>query len=190
MPYRALVLLVCSANICRSPMAERLLARLIAQAGDEARLRVASAGTWCPADEPATPEACQAMEEVGLTLANHRSRCLNQQQVDAADLILVMTQAHLQDVLARFLRAREKTYLLSQMAGETRDVEDPYGGTLEDYRLCRDMLQDLLSRGYEEIVRRALGMGRPAKGPGGKSKMPRWWWRLSAPAAKGPPDAK
>ncbi len=126
MPYRPLVLLVCSANICRSPMAERLLARLMAQAGDQDRLRVASAGTWCAAGEPATPEACQALEEVGLSLADHRSRCLNQQLVDTADLILVMTQAHLQDILLRFLRARDKTFLLSQMAGETRDVEDPY----------------------------------------------------------------
>jgi|YNPNPStandDraft_1061719.scaffolds.fasta_scaffold01961_10 protein-tyrosine-phosphatase len=190
MPYRALVLLVCSANICRSPMAERLLARLIAQAGDQDRLRVASAGTWCSVGEPATPEACQALAEIGLALDDHRSRCLNQQQVDAADLILVMTQAHLQDISLRFLRARDKTHLLSQMAGEMCDVEDPYGGTLEDYRLCRDTLADLLSRGYEQIVRRALGLGRPAKGSGDKNKKARRWWRLSAAAAKGPPDAK
>jgi len=190
MPYRALILLVCSANICRSPLAERLLARLIARAGDQERLRAASAGTWCVAGEPTSAETLQVGLERGLDLSAHRSRCLNQQDVDDADLILTMTQAHRQDIFLRFARAQHKTYLLSQMVGEMDDVADPYGGSLPEYRACRDRLEDWLHRGYEQIVSLALGKGMLAKRPGLKQRVGKWWRRLVAPAAKGPPTSR
>lgn len=157
MPYQALVLLVCSGNQCRSPMAEHLLRRMIARRGDGDRMRVSSAGTWCDLDQPATLLAQAALRAVGLDLSTHRSRPVTQQLVDDADLILVMTRAHLSDVVARFGRVEFKIHLLSEMVGKRYDVLDPYQGTAPEYEACRDELTDLLERGYDRIVSLAVG---------------------------------
>jgi len=133
-PYRATILVVCSANICRSPMAEHILRRLIENAGDSDRLRVLSAGTWAVSDESAADLTRQIMLEDGFDLSAHRSRAINQREIDNADLILVMTRGHKEDIITRFARAEGKTLLLTEMAGKPYDVNDPYNGSEEDYR--------------------------------------------------------
>lgn len=164
MAYRALILIVCSANLCRSPMAEHLLRRRIHQAEDDERLRVASAGTWADADEPAPAAAQQVMLEEGIDLSAHRSRALTQPDVDGADLILVMTRDHRRDILARFARVEGKLWLLTEMAGKPYDIADPYGGSVERYRQTRQELQAVLAQGYQRIARLALGLEvRPPK---------------------------
>ncbi len=156
MAYKALILIVCSANICRSPMAEHLLRRLIHQAGDDERLAVTSAGTWALVGQPASAHAQQLLLEEGLDLGEHRAHNLTQQDVDQAALILVMTRAHREDIQQRFLRTQGKVYLLSQMVGKSYDIEDPFGGTAEDYRYCKEEIESLLTEGYSRIVDLAL----------------------------------
>src|ERR1044071_920605 len=79
------VLLVCTANQCRSPMAEALLRDLIATHGLQAR--VISAGLY-PSGNPATPDAVKVMAERGLDLQAHRSRQIEPSLLQAADLIV------------------------------------------------------------------------------------------------------
>jgi len=162
--YRATILIVCSANICRSPMAERLLDRQIEKAGDAQRVRVTSAGTWATSDETSPAAAQQVLLEDGLDLSTHRSRALTQQDIDNADLILVMTRAHKRDILSRFVRAEDKLWLLSEMAGKRHGVADPYGGSVDRYRETKEELESLLAQGYQRIVDLALGLEtRPPK---------------------------
>ncbi|MHB1296420.1 MAG: arsenate reductase/protein-tyrosine-phosphatase family protein [Anaerolineae bacterium] len=170
MPYRALVLMVCSANVCRSPMAEHMLRRLIERADDGDRLRVASVGTWCAADLEASELAQRVMATQGYDLSQHRARNITQHDVDEADLILVMTRAHKQDIEQRFVRASDKTHLLSALTGRPRDVEDPHGQDAATYAQCRDGLWELLQRGYPRIV--ALATGKRGEG----EKRPKGWW--------------
>jgi protein-tyrosine-phosphatase len=156
MAYKSLILMVCSANICRSPMAEYLLRRLIHQAGDDGRLMVASAGTWALVNRPASPEARQLLLEDGLDPTPHRARNLNQQDIDQAALVLVMTKAHREDIQQRFLRTNDKVYLLTEMVGKSHDINDPYGGNLEDYQRCKAEIEAILAEGYQRIVDLAL----------------------------------
>lgn len=154
------VLIVCSGNTCRSPMAEALLRRQIERAGDAPRLRVASAGTWGPSDAPAAALSQQLLAQEGLDLSAHRSRLLTQRELDDADLILVMTRTHKEDITQRFARAADKLYLFSEMIGKRDDIADPHGGELADYQACKKALEEIVTTGYARIVSLALGQER------------------------------
>ena len=86
------VLVVCSGNTCRSPMAAAYLRQALAEAGAPG-VRVESAGLHAVPGLPAAAEAQEAVARDGLSLAEHRSRPLDEAAVAAADLILAMTRA-------------------------------------------------------------------------------------------------
>lgn len=157
MAYRPLVLFVCTGNTCRSPMAERLYARLLEAHGDKTRLRTASAGLWAHNGQPATPEAVALMTAQGLDLTQHRARALTQSMVDEADLILVMERAHLRDLTTRFARAETKTYLLTSVAGKRGELLDPLHQGEEAYAACWNTLMTCLTKGYDRIAKLAEG---------------------------------
>ena len=69
-----------------------------------------------------------------------------------------MTRTHKEDILLRFVRAEGKVWLLSEMAGKTYDIADPYGGSVERYQETKEELEALLGQGYERIVQLALGL--------------------------------
>ncbi len=146
------VLFVCTANQCRSPMAEALLKVLTVQRGEADRWQVQSAGTWAEAGQPATPLAQAVMQRRGIDLSDHRSRLVDADLLAAADVILVMTRHHLEALRAEFPQMQGKILLVSQMAGHNFDIEDPYGGSLDDYELCATDLQNILTDGYEHLA--------------------------------------
>ncbi|MFQ6057608.1 MAG: low molecular weight protein arginine phosphatase [Anaerolineae bacterium] len=146
------ILFVCTGNLCRSPMAVGLLKEQLKRHGRQGEYRVRSAGTWTLEGHPAAPYALQVMAERGLDIGDHRSHALTRGDVEAADLILVMTRGHQEAIEAEFPQARGKTYLLSEMVGQSYDIPDPYGASLAMYRRCADELEDLIEDGYEKIV--------------------------------------
>jgi protein-tyrosine phosphatase len=93
------------------------------------------------------------MSEHDLDISAHRGHNLTQVDVDEADLVLVMTRRHA-DIIARDLkRSADKVCLLSEMAGEPYDIQDPYGGSLSEYRQTATELEDLIERGYARIMK-------------------------------------
>lgn len=92
-PYnrRIEILLLCTANQCRSPMAEALLRDLIARAGVDAT--VSSAGLY-RGGSPATGHAVETMAARGLDLGGHRSRQLGSDLLATADLVIGMARQH------------------------------------------------------------------------------------------------
>ncbi len=91
------ILFVCTGNLCRSPMAEALLKRALAERGCDG-IEVASVGTWAHPGWHATPEAVDTMRARGIDLAEHRSRPPEQEELVAADLIVVMTSVHEREI--------------------------------------------------------------------------------------------
>jgi protein-tyrosine phosphatase len=146
------ILVVCTANICRSPAAQALLQHALAQAhlGDWI---VESVGTWALDDHPATDYMVDLMAQRGLDLTAHRARSVDRSMLEQADLVLVMAHGHAEALCQEFLDQADKIFLLSEMKdGRRYDVRDPYGGTLADYRVCVAQLSDLIEGGLERII--------------------------------------
>ncbi len=131
------ILVICTGNTCRSPMAEAWLNARLAAYDWWAK----SAGVAAWPGQPASPEAVAAMKELDINLSAHASRPLTEELVHEADILLAMTQGHCHEILRRFPEAANKTFLLDSFgAAPPRDVPDPYGGTLDDYRRTRGAL--------------------------------------------------
>lgn len=122
---------VCTGNTCRSPMAEAIARRIIAEEGIGG-VTVGSAGTAAWEGAPASGGARIAAAEAGLDLESHRSTLLTEEVVMSSGLILCMGGAHLHRAME--LGGGGHAYLLSEMAGSSGEVDDPFGGTDEVYR--------------------------------------------------------
>lgn len=133
------ILVVCTGNICRSPMAEGLLRQRILRRSGKPTVRVHSAGTHGLDGEPAAPLAVQAADEMGIDISAHRARSLDREMARRADLILVMEPFH-REIITRALSPREKdkVRLLAHFdaTSDTDSIEDPYHQPLEAYRSC------------------------------------------------------
>lgn len=123
------LLVVCTANRARSPMAEVIARDLVQRAGLE--VVVGSAGFLEPG-WPAEPEARRVAARRGLDLSEHRSRQLDDDAVDASDLILAMTRDHVLDLTSQWPRAATRTFALGEVALLTRSA--PEAVTSEAWR--------------------------------------------------------
>ena len=122
------VLHVCTGNICRSPMAERLThaglqARLGADAGG---LLVESAGTWGHSGSPMEPHALTTLAQYGVDGADFRARELVAEHVVAADLVLAATREHRAASVVLHPRAAARTFTLREFSRLVGAV-DPAG---------------------------------------------------------------
>ena len=146
------ILMVCTGNVCRSPMAAGLLRQRLTREGLTGKYSVRSAGTWALDDRPASEHAVAVMAERGVDIADHSARTLRSADIAEADLILAMSREHEQMIVHTWPQYRWKVRLLSEMVGKRRDVKDPYGLPIEEYRACASVIDDYLERGFERIL--------------------------------------
>lgn len=139
------VLLVCSGNTCRSPMAEALLRRLLTDAG-RPDITVGSAGTAAIDGAPASEGAYLVGLEQGLDLSGHRARLLSPVLLSEADLVLTMSRGHVNRI--EQLGGAQHVFLLGEYAGlggASAEVRDPYGSDVEQYRATLAQLRVMLA---------------------------------------------
>jgi protein-tyrosine phosphatase len=167
------ILVVCTGNVCRSPMAEAFLRAALERRLGEDTPTVASAGTAGWESSPATPEAVAAGWERGADLRAHRARRLTPQLVEDADLVVCMATEHRRLVerlapgaggrtftiaeLVRLLEAERPTGSLAERvtaahaarngaAPDDADIRDPLGDPIEGYLEVADELVHLAER--------------------------------------------
>lgn len=145
--------MVCTGNICRSPLAESLMQSELQRLGvDDAAVSSAGTGAWEGA--PASEGAYLIGLEHNVDLSHHRARLLTRDLVRESDLILTM--ARHQRARVEDLGGEGKVYVLGEYAGLTgveAEVSDPFGADLEVYRETFDQLEGLTEVAAERFVR-------------------------------------
>ena len=137
------ILMVCLGNICRSPLAEGLLARKLPRE----KFLVDSAGTghWHVGKKPDERSIATATKN-GIDISSQRGRLLKKEDLNTFDHIFVMDYTNYKDVLALAendqQRAKVKLILDAIFPGDNVDVPDPYYGLANGFDSVYDMLDE------------------------------------------------
>lgn len=115
------LLVVCTGNICRSPIAEYLFKARANGSG----LKILSAGTFALTGHAAAPHSQAVMAEHGYDLAEHRAQQATPPLLNWADLILTLDESHSGWIASRYPHLAARTFKLGKWRGNI-DIEDPY----------------------------------------------------------------
>ena len=125
------IIVVCTGNICRSPIAEFMLREKTAGRG----FNISSAGTGAMIGWPADPAACAVSIANGLDLTGHQARQLTPDLLIANELVLTLDQTHSNWINTRHPQFRGRVHKILKWR-ENKDVEDPYRGSPQVFEKC------------------------------------------------------
>lgn len=139
------VAMICTGNICRSPMAEVVLAHMVDD--DESlrgRVDVTSAGTanW-HVGSPMDPRARSALDRAGYLKDGSPAAFADRAYLDGHDIVVTMTREHASDVRRRLTNRSTEVVLLRNLLepGKNLDVADPYYGDDAQFDQCLDLIR-------------------------------------------------
>ena len=148
------VLFVCTANICRSPMAEAIFNALAEDGGFP--LRAESAGTAAQEGRGMAPNAVAALEEAGIYAKPHGARRVSEAMIEGCELVLTMSAKHTATVRRLGKAPAGGIHTLPAYASgvpEEEGIPDPYGLTMSAYRSTLRQLYEHVGR----VVTRLAG---------------------------------
>jgi len=153
------ILLVCTGNTCRSPMAEGILKQMLKEK-NISHIEVNSAGVGASIGAPATPFSIDTTKTFNIDIANHRAQRVNQEMLRGADLILVMAAEHYFYIQQLDSGLSPKIYLLKTFPSREMDdkytIKDPLGGDEQVYQKCFYELEEQLRRIWPTILEWSL----------------------------------
>lgn len=147
MPKPGYILVVCTANVCRSPMAAALLQHALAAQAEPLRsIEVISAGVAARDGDPVSANSVAALKKVGLDIAQHRSRALTADLVRNALAVIGMTESHRASLAYAINPVPRNVYLFREFmpAPHGQEIGDPFGGSLKVYEASRDEMVEAI----------------------------------------------
>ena len=151
------VLLICTANVCRSPLAQGLLKKQLADQGLGEEWEVGSAGSWTEGGVPVDSLVVEILAERGIKAGERRSREVTEELLAEADLVLTMEAGHQEALQVEFPEQAEKVYMLSELVGERKNVMDPVGDEEGKYHEVLGELERYLEGAVEKMRRMMVG---------------------------------
>lgn len=153
---RITVCVVCTANTCRSPMAEAYLVDACRRRGIDACVNVCSAGIIAGGGS-ISEYSHVVLDSEGVQAPPGQSCRLTAQMVDESDMIVTMTAAHKAAVEDGFPAARGKTQTLLSVIDSDADVSDPVGGSIREYQDCLDRMKPAIEALADWMAERCGG---------------------------------
>ena len=148
-------LFVCTGNTCRSPMAEGIFRKYLAEKLqcklddlDKIGYKIFSAGVMNVAGVPASAEAIAACAAKGIDLIAHRNKGLSKELIEESDFIFAMERIHQKKIVALSHEAANKCFLL---AGD-KGIADPIGHPQEFFNSCADVIEAAVKKKISELV--------------------------------------
>ena len=156
------IMFICTANICRSSMAEWLFKKKI----EEQKIKdmyVYSCGVDATDGQMASNNAIKVMEEYGVDLTKHRSTAIENSNIKEMDLILCATRNHKIIVTDMYPALKEKIYTLKEYVAYNKNghdpvnLSDPWGWSIETYRYCAEEINECLDLLLKKICIKRKG---------------------------------
>lgn len=141
------IVVVCTGNICRSPMGERLLAHALQNEAEPLRnLKVISAGTHAANGQPASYHSVKALDKVGIDLTDHKSRPVDQAMLERAVAVFCMSQGHRDILVALYPEYAGRIHLFREFLRQPgyADITDPFGMNSVAYQSSLDSMVEAI----------------------------------------------
>ena len=151
-PKKKNILIVCTGNTCRSPMAAALMRKML----NPEEYEVKSAGLAAVFNMGASAPAIKLMKDEGIDISEHTTTMLTGDMLEEADVVFVMSEHHRSGITGWFKNSQAKVHLLREFDKVQDDsfypdVPDPAGGGIETYRDCLKIIRRSI-KGAKKIL--------------------------------------
>lgn len=145
------VLVICRANVFRSPLATGLLKQVLGGDPEWSSWEFVSAGTWTKGGVQPDQRVRKELALRGISTLGKRSQEVTRRMVEDADLVLTMTGSQQEAIQVEFPDQAGKVHMFSELDGERVDIPDPAGRDGQAFQEVLDLIEGYVERAGENL---------------------------------------